>query len=71
MSAAQALTTFARFRTPEHARNPWPRYAARGVLYALATLGALLFMSPFLFAISGSLKSAVGLGTLIVTLPSP
>ncbi len=58
MSGAQALTTFARFRTPEHARDRWPRYAACGVLYALATLGALLFMGPFLFAISGSLKSA-------------
>ena len=35
MNAAQSLTAFARFRTPEHARDRWPRYAARGVLYAL------------------------------------
>jgi multiple sugar transport system permease protein len=33
------------------------RYASRGGLYALVILAALVFMGPFLFAISGSLKS--------------
>ena len=36
----------------------YARYAGRGVLYVSAILGAILFMGPFVFAISGSLKSA-------------
>jgi hypothetical protein len=59
MSAAQSLPLLARFRTPERVRARWAWYAGRGILYALAALGAIVFMGPFLFALSGSLKSAV------------
>src|SRR5262249_15110240 len=34
------------------------RYVQRPLLYVLAALGALLFMGPFFFAISSSLKTA-------------
>ena len=43
-------------------RSEWllrlPRYAGRATLYAAAVVGALLFMGPFFFAISSSLKTA-------------
>jgi multiple sugar transport system permease protein len=57
MSAIEQVSTPATIRTPSRVSGGWARYARRGALYALATLGAILFMGPFLFAISGSLKS--------------
>src|SRR5262245_41899755 len=57
MSAVQHVSSPARVRAPERVRGRWPRYVGRGLLYVLATLGAVLFMGPFLFAVSGSLKS--------------
>ena len=58
MSAAQSLSTLARVRTPAEIRARWAWYAGRGILYLLAAIGAILFIGPFLFALSGSLKSA-------------
>jgi len=57
MSAAEGVSTPARVHASDRAGGRWGRYAGRGVLYALATLGAILFMGPFLFAISSSLKT--------------
>ena len=56
MSAAEGVSTQTRVSARERVR--WVSYIGRGVLYALATLGAILFMAPFLFALSGSLKTA-------------
>ena len=58
MSAAQALPTVGRTSSTRRMRHPLIWYALRGLLYVLATLGAVVFMGPFLFALSGSLKSA-------------
>ena len=58
MSDAQPLVTFARAITPLRSRDRFSRYLARGGLYAMATFGAVVFMGPFFFALSGSLKSA-------------
>jgi multiple sugar transport system permease protein len=54
----QVLSAAARTRAPRRSQRRWISYAGRGVLYLLATFGAVVFMGPFLFALSGSLKSA-------------
>ncbi len=57
MSATLSLSTRTPSHTTDHVRGRWTKYVGRGMLYVLVTLGALVFMGPFLFAISGSLKS--------------
>ena len=57
MSAVQSLSTPVRVRTVAHVRERWAWYVGRAILYALAVIGAILFMGPFLFALSGSLKT--------------
>jgi multiple sugar transport system permease protein len=57
MSAVRSVSAPARIGTPERVRGSWGRYVRRGFLYALATFGATLFIGPFVFAISSSLKT--------------
>lgn len=47
-----------RRRTPGERRPKLIRSAQRALLYVLAALGAALFMAPFFFAISSSLKTS-------------
>ena len=57
MSVARSLSTPARGRALAQIRERWTWYVGRGILYALAAFGAALFIGPFLFALSGSLKT--------------
>jgi ABC-type glycerol-3-phosphate transport system permease component len=57
MTAVQGVSAPARVRTPERVGRHWAKYLRRGILYVLATFGAIVFMAPFLFAISSSLKT--------------
>lgn len=43
--------------TRTKSQKPLSAYVSRGVLYLVATLAAVLFMGPFVFTISSSLKS--------------
>jgi multiple sugar transport system permease protein len=57
MSVARSLSTPARGRALAQIRERWAWSVRRAILYALAAFGAALFMGPFLFALSGSLKT--------------